>query len=96
MVFVAPYTSLDDFTCGSIEAGMPNNSSKSSSHCSVWMLKSIVREALVHVRHVHLAAREAARSASVSTVPNSSLPSSARFLAPATLSRIHLIFVALK
>ena len=59
------------------------------------MLKSIVREALVtsvactllRVRH---------EISQQSTVPNRSLPSSARLRAPGTWSSIHLIFVALK
>lgn len=95
VVFVAPYTSLDDFTWGIIEAGMPNSLSSSSSHCSVWMLKSIVREALL-TSVTCTSPRVRRQMSHESTVPNISLPFSARSLAPATLSRIHLIFVALK
>ena len=43
----SPYTSLDDRTSGSMLAGTPNSFSSSSSHCSVWMLNSIVRDALL-------------------------------------------------
>ena len=95
VVLVAPYTSLDDFTAGIIEAGISNSSSSSSSHCRVWMLKSIVRDALL--TSVTCTSPRVSRQIShVSTVPNISLPFSARSRAPATLSRIHFIFVALK
>ena len=43
----SPYDSLDDRTSGSMLAGTPKIFSSSSSHSSVWMLNSIVREALL-------------------------------------------------
>ena len=46
-VETSPYTSLDERTSGSMLAGTPNRRSSSSSHCSVWMLNSIVRDALL-------------------------------------------------
>ena len=59
------------------------------------MLNSIVREALV--TSVTWAAPPVSfQMSQVSTVPNKSSPRSARSRAPSTLSRIHLIFVALK
>jgi len=74
---------------------MSNSFSNSSSHCSVRMLNSIVREALLG--SVTCTSPRVSRQIShVSTVPNISLPFSARSRAPGTLSRIHLIFVALK
>ena len=95
VVFVAPYTSLDERTEGIIERGMSKSASSSSSQSSVWMLKSIVREALL--TSVTCSSPRVRRQMShVSTVPNISLPFSARARAPGTLSRIHLIFVALK
>ena len=41
-----PVTSEDEHTRGIIERGMPISLSSSSSQSSVWMLNSIVREAL--------------------------------------------------
>ena len=59
------------------------------------MLNSIVREALL--TSVTCTSPRVSRQIShESTVPNISLPCSARFRAPGTLSSIHLIFVALK
>ena len=39
--------SLEDRTPGNIEPGTPNRFSRSRSNVLVWMLKSIVREALL-------------------------------------------------
>ena len=59
------------------------------------MLKSIVLDALLTsvTWHPPLVRFQMSQ---VSTVPNLSFPASALALAPATLSRIHLILVALK
>ena len=90
-----PYASLDDRTSGSTLAGTPNSRSSSASQSHVWMSNSIVRDALLtsvtccrplvsfHISHV-------------STVPNASLPASARARAPGTLSRIQRILLAEK
>ena len=74
---------------------MPNSSSSSSSHCIVWMLNSIVREAFV------TSVTKARPSVSFqmsqeSIVPASSRPDSAFSRAPGTLSRIQRNFVAEK
>ena len=74
---------------------MPNSSSSSSSHCIVWMLNSIVREAFV------TSVTKARPSVSFqisqeSIVPASSRPASAFSRAPGTLSRIQRSFVAEK
>ena len=74
---------------------MPNSSSSSSSHCIVWMLNSIVREAFV------TSVTKARPSVSFqisqeSIVPASSRPDSAFSRAPGTLSRIQRSFVAEK
>ena len=91
----APYTMLESQTLGSMHMGMSSSAQISLSHSSVWMLNSIVREALV--TSVTWAAPPVSfQMSQVSTVPNKSSPRSARSRAPSTLSKIHLIFVALK
>ena len=76
-------------------AGMSNSRSSSSSHCSVWMLNSIVRDALL--TSVMWRARPVSfQTSQESTVPNASLPASARARAPGTLSRIQRILLAEK
>ena len=92
---VVPYTALVGTTSGSIERGMSNRSSSSSSQSRVWMSKSIVREAF-ETSVMWSRPPESRHASHESTVPNISLPCSARFRAPGTLSSIHLIFVALK
>ena len=77
---------------GSMLAGMPNSRSSSSSHCSVWMLNSIVREALL-TSVTWRAPPVSFQTSQVSTVPNASLPASARARAPGTLSRIQRILL---
>jgi hypothetical protein len=90
-----PYGSLDDRTSGSMLAGTPNSFSSSSSHCSVWMLNSIVRDALL--TSVMCRARPVSfHTSHESTVPNASLPASARAFASGTLSRIQRILLAEK
>ena len=87
---VVPYTALVGTTSGSIERGMSNRSSSSSSQSRVWMSKSIVREAFeTSVMWSRPASHE-------STVPKQSSPRSARARAPGTLSRIQRILVAEK
>jgi hypothetical protein len=44
---VTPYTALDGFTSGSMEAGMSSSFKILSSHFNSLMLKSMVREALL-------------------------------------------------
>ena len=65
------------FTSGIIDAGMSKSFSSSSSHCSVWMLNSIVREALL-TSVTWTSPRVSRQISHVSTVPNISLPCSAR------------------
>ena len=69
-------------------AGMRKSRSKSSSHASVWMSKSIVREALLTSVTCTLPL-VSFHTSHESTVPNASLPASAFARAPSTLSRIH-------
>ena len=80
------------FTCGIMEAGMPIRSNNSRSHSRVWMLKSIVREAL-ETSVTWTSPRVSCQTSQLSTVPKRSFPASARSRAPGTLSRIHLILV---
>ncbi len=94
-VETSPYTSLDDCTCGSMLAGIANRRSSSSSHCSVWMLNNIVRDALLTSVTCWLWL-VSFQTSHVSTVPNASRPASARARAPGTLSRIHRILLAEK
>ena len=80
---------------GSMLAGTPNSLSSSSSHRSVWMLNSIVRDALL--TSVRWRARPVSfQTSHESTVPNASLPASARALAPGTWSSIQRILLAEK
>ena len=44
---VCPYRKLDGRTSGSIRTGTPSAPHRLASHASWWMLKSIVREALL-------------------------------------------------
>ncbi len=73
-------------------AGIRNSFSRSSSHFSVWMLKSIVREALV-TSVMCVASLVSCQTSQLSMVPNASFPASARARAPGTLSRIHAILL---
>src|SRR2546428_3829833 len=79
-----PYTSLDARTLGSRLAGTPNSRSSSSSHFNVLMLNSIVRDALLTSVTWHLPL-VSFHTSHESTVPNASLPASARTLAPGTV-----------
>jgi hypothetical protein len=92
---VCPYTSLDDRTAGSMLSGTPNRRSRSGSQARVWMLKSIVRDALLTSVTWH-APLVSFHTSHVSTVPNASLPASARARAPGTLSSSHRILLAEK
>ena len=75
--------------------GTPNRSSSSSSHCSAWMLNSIVREALV-TSVTCSRPLVSFQISQVSIVPKASRPASARARAPGTLSRIQRILLAEK
>ena len=68
-------------------AGTFNSFSRSSSHCSVWMLNSIVRDALV-TSVMCVAPLVSFQTSQLSMVPKASLPASALARAPGTLSRI--------
>ena len=88
---VCPYISLLCFTSGSIPAGIPKTCSSSSSHFMLWILKSIVLQALVtSVTYVLPCVRR--HISQVSIVPNASCPLFAFSFAPGTLSSIHFIF----
>ena len=69
-------------------AGTRNSLSRSSSHFSVLMLNSIVRDALV-TSVMCVESLVSCHTSQLSMVPNASLPASARARAPGTLSRIH-------
>ena len=73
-------------------AGTSSSLSSSSSHCRVWMLKSIVREALV-TSVMCVAPPVSFQTSQVSMVPKASSPASALALAPGTLSRIQATLV---
>ena len=92
---VVPYTALVGTTSGSIERGMSNRSSSSSSQSRVWMSKSIVREAF-EASVMWSRPPESRHASHESTVPKQSSPRSARARAPGTLSRIQRILVAEK
>src|SRR5664279_2640872 len=92
---VSPYFFLEDLTSGSIDDGMLNNFSKSSSQLRVWILNNIVLEAFDTSVICNLP-RVRFHISQVSIVPNASFPPSASFLASLTLSRIHLTLVAEK
>ena len=73
-------------------AGTRNSFSRSSSHASVLMLNSMVRDALLtSVTCVEL--QVSCHTSQLSMVPNASFPASALARAPGTLSRIHAILV---
>ena len=74
---------------------MANIRRSSSSHCNVWMLNSIVRDALLTSVTWHRPS-VIFQTSHVSTVPNASVPASARARAPATLSSSHRILLAEK
>ena len=69
-------------------AGTPRSFSRSSSHFSVLMLNSIVRDALV-TSVTWVEPLVSCQTSQLSIVPNASLPASALARAPGTLSRIH-------
>ena len=71
---------------------MSSMRSRSSSHCSVWMLNSIVREALL-TSVTCTRPPVSFQTSQESTVPNASRPCAAFARAPSTLSRIHAILV---
>ena len=68
-------------------AGTSRSFSRSWSHCSVLMLNSIVRDALV-TSVMCVAPLVSCHTSQLSMVPKASLPASALALAPGTLSRI--------
>ena len=92
---VWPYTSLEERTSGSIDAGIPKRSSSSVSHCNVLILNSMVRDALeTSVTCTFPPVRF--HTSQLSTVPNRRYPASAMERAPGVFSRIHRTLVALK
>ena len=92
---VCPYISEEAFTSGSMQTGISNLQSSSSSQQRSWMLYNMVREALV-TSVAKIPPLVSLYISHVSTVPKRTSPLSAFSLAPGTLSSIHLIFVALK
>gem|GEM_PF-5129219 len=91
----SPNTSEFDRTSGNIAREMPKSFNISSSHSPVRRLSNNVRDALV--TSVACTRRPVnCHNNQQSTVPNSNFPASARDRAPATLSKIHRIFVAEK
>ena len=95
VVLVWPYTSDEDFTAGIMDSGMSSSSSSSLSHSSVWILKSMVRDAL-ETSVICTSPRVSCQTSQLSTVPKRSSPARAFSRAPGTLSSIHLILVAEK
>ena len=83
---------------GSIDAGMSQQlrAAPRPIAASRMLIQHRACRRCVVVGHVHFARAVSRQISHVSTVPNSSSPFSARSRAPGTLSRIHLIFVALR
>ena len=71
---------------------MRRSFSRSSSHFSVWMLNSMVRDALV-TSVTWVEPLVSFQISQLSMVPNASSPASALARAPGTLSRIHAILL---
>jgi hypothetical protein len=94
----SPYTSDELRMSGSSCRGIPNASSRASSHCSVRRSMSRVRLAFVTSVACTPPSEPPVRfhSTHESVVPNASSPASARARAPSTLSRIQAILVAEK
>ena len=92
---VTPKSPDEGRTSGSIEAGMSKRSSSHGSHFMSWMLKSMVRLALV-TSVACTSPCVSAHKSHESTVPNASFPWSASSRAPGTLSRIQRILLAEK
>ena len=90
-----PNQVLEGNTCGNSCGGMSNSASKSASQRRVWMLNSIVRDALL----VSVACTRppvSFQSSQLSTVPKARSPASARARAPGVWSSSHCSLVAEK
>ena len=90
-----PITPLESTTSGRMARGISMRSSSSPSQARVWMLKSIVREAL-ETSVTWTCSRVRFQISQASTVPKSSSPACAATRAPGALRKIHWIFVAQK
>lgn len=90
---ISPKLPDEGRTSGSMDEGTPNSWHSHGSHVPVWMLKSMVRLALVgSVAWTSPWVRF--QISHESTVPNANSPASARSRAPGTVSKIQAIFEA--
>ena len=93
--FVSASRPAEGQTSGNIAGGTPNSAHSSGSKRRVRMSQSSVRDALV-TSVACVLPPDSRQMRKLSMVPNAICPASARARSPATLSSIHLIFVAEK